>query len=253
MKAEVGMLIAVCGAAIGSFLNVCIYRLPRTGLSPLFPVFSFCPKCQNPIKIRDNVPLISFLLLKGRCRSCAAKISPSYLMVELLGGFLAVITVLFFGFSLAALWLFFFFAVLIVIAGIDWEHMVIPDSLSLGGMAVSLICAPIAMKTPFSTSIIGALAGGSAIIGINFIYKKTTGREGFGFGDAKLLAFIGAALGWQALVWIIFLSSFCGAIVGIAFLAKHGLRQEIPFAPFLAFAAIIYPFCQPFLWKMLRF
>lgn len=230
------------GCCVGSFLNVCIYRLPRD-LSIILPG-SHCPQCQTPIRSYDNIPLVSYLLLGGRCRKCGAKISWGYPMVEALTGVLAIALYLRFGLTLHFFSLFAFAASLVAITFIDLEHRIIPDIISLPGIFSGALIAIWAPWIGLRDSLIGILIGGGSLFAVAFVYERVTKREGMGMGDVKLLAMIGAWLGWGAVLFTIFIASLSGTIIGmIAMLIhKQGRHYALPFGPFLAFAAILYIF-----------
>jgi len=240
----------IFGAVVGSFLNVCIYRLPRSE-SLVFPA-SHCPKCGNAIPPYHNIPIISYLVLKGRCRSCGERISPQYPVVETTNAILTMLLFMKFGISLTFLFLFVFCSALVVITFIDLEHRIIPDVISLPGIAVGFISsffvqAP-GLQNSMSgwiNSLIGILAGGGTLFLVAFAYHLLTGKEGMGGGDIKLLAMMGAFLGWVAVPFIIFASSLTGSIIGISLMLaqKKDTKLAIPFGPFLAFGAILYVFC----------
>ncbi len=226
---------ALFGLVLGSFANVLVHRLPR-GESIVWPG-SRCPECGHPIAWFDNVPLLSWLLLRGRCRHCRAPISRRYPLVELAfavlwGGVLAAL-----GPTLPALGGGVFLSLLLVLALIDLETMLLPDVLTLGGTAAGLALAWLEGRLPDAA--IGAAAGYGVFAAIAWIYRRLTGREGLGGGDWKLLAMIGAFLGWRALPFVVFASALVGLVVGGAWLvlAGRGLRAEIPYGPFLAAAA----------------
>src|SRR5215470_5136518 len=197
------VIVFVFGAAIGSFLNVCIVRIPK-GQSITTPP-SHCPNCQAPIRGYDNIPLLSYLCLRGRCRACSARISPRYFFVELLTGALTVVLFLRFGVMPAFLLYLVFVAALIVVSFIDLELQIIPDVISLPGIAVGLVAS--FLNTPWPRehlalppapldSALGILAGGGFLFLVAWLYERFTGVEGMGGGDIKLLAMIGAFLGW---------------------------------------------------------
>jgi leader peptidase (prepilin peptidase)/N-methyltransferase len=228
----------VCGAMIGSFLNVCIYRLPA-GESIVFPS-SHCPGCGVPISYRDNIPLLGYLLLRGRCRACGGAISLRYPLVEALTGVAMVLLLYQFGVSPALVVYGFFVAALIVISFIDLDHQIIPDVISLPGIVIGLVCSVLGQGPPFVTSVLGALVGGGILYAVAVGYHAITGREGMGGGDIKLLAMIGAFLGWRAVLVTLIVGSFSGALVGVALIAARGTdaRMPIPFGPFLALGAV---------------
>jgi leader peptidase (prepilin peptidase)/N-methyltransferase len=224
------------GAVVGSFLNVVIYRLPR-GESLAFPP-SRCPHCGSGVRPWDNVPILSYAILGGRCRDCRARISARYPLVEALTAILSAALWLKYGASLVWPVYFVLTCGLIAVTFIDIDHMIIPDSLSLGGIAVGFVCS---FFTPlgWAASLVGAAVGGGSLLAVYLGYYALTRREGMGLGDVKLMAAIGAFLGWKAVLFTIFASSVVGSIVGGA-LAGFRLRQAVPFGAFLAPAAIAY-------------
>ncbi len=232
----------IFGAAIGSFLNVCIFRLP--GKESLIKPLSRCPHCQHPIRFYDNIPLVSFILLKGKCRDCQGNISWRYPLVELITASLCLLLFLKFGMSLQFLAVFIFTAVLIVIAFIDLDHKIILDIFTLPGIPVFLLAGIFIMKISWLEALIGVLVGGGVLFAIAFLYEKITKREGMGGGDIKLLAMIGGFFGWKSLIFILLFSSFAGALVGITMMIikKQDLKYAVPFGPFLAAAAVAYIF-----------
>ncbi len=239
-----GLVLAAFGAVVGSFLNVVIYRLPR-GESIVFPG-SHCPHCGVPILARDNLPVLGYLLLRGRCRACGAGISARYPCVEALTALLAAGVWWRFGLSVQLPVLFVFLAGLVAVTFIDLDHRIIPDSLSLGGVVVGFACS---FLTPLGWlgSLAGAALGGGVLLAVALGYLALTRREGMGFGDVKLLAAIGAFLGWQAVLFTVFVSSVVGSVVGLSLVALRGsgMRLEVPFGPFLALGAALYVFVGP--------
>jgi leader peptidase (prepilin peptidase)/N-methyltransferase len=236
----------IFGATIGSFLNVCIFRLPAE--TSIVKPPSQCPYCHHPIRYRDNIPLISFIILRGKCRDCGGKISWRYPLVELITALLALLLFLKFGPTLTFLTFFIFTAVLIVIAFIDLDHQIIPDILTLPGIPIFFLAAiflvDIPWKLPWLEALLGLLIGGGVLFTIAFLYELITKREGMGGGDIKLLAMIGGFLGWKSLIFILLFSSFSGAIVGVTamIIKKQDMKYAIPFGPFLSAAAVAYPF-----------
>lgn len=233
------------GCCLGSFLNVCIYRLPLS-LSVVAPR-SFCPHCQAPVRAYDNIPLLSYLLLRGKCRNCRAAISWRYPMVEALTGGVTLALFLKLGFSPAFFSFLIFSAALIVITFIDLDHRIIPDIISLPGIAIGFLLALLGISITIKESLIGILAGGGALFVVAFVYEAVTKREGMGGGDIKLLAMIGAWLGWQAILFTLFLASLSGTLIGggAMLIQKEGRHYAIPFGPFLAFSALAYVFFGP--------
>lgn len=230
------------GLFIGSFLNVCIYRIPANN-SIVSPA-SNCPGCKTPIRFYDNIPILSYIWLLGKCRSCAARISIRYPLVELLTGILAALCVLKFGFTLEAFIYFVFVSVLVVITFIDIDHRIIPDVISLPGIPVFFAAAFLLPAITPVESIYGILVGGGSLLLVAWAYYMLTGKEGMGGGDIKLLAMIGAVVGWQGVVLTIFAASITGTIVGgtLMILSGKNLKLAIPFGPFLAIGSVISVF-----------
>lgn len=232
----------IFGAVVGSFLNVCIFRLPvhESIIKPL----SRCPHCHHPIRFFDNMPLISFIILKGKCRDCGAKISWRYPLVELITAVLSLLLFLQFGLTLRFLIFFVFTSVLIVIAFIDLDHRIIPDILTLPGIPIFFLLAVFIVKVPWLEALIGLAVGGGILFAIAFGYELISKREGMGGGDIKLLAMIGGFLGWKSLLFVLLVSSFFGALVGITamIIKKQDMKYAVPFGPFLSAAAVAYFF-----------
>lgn len=239
------IIIFLLGCCLGSFLNVCIYRIPRN-LSIVFPN-SFCPACHSPIRPYDNIPLISFLFLGGKCRECRAKISWRYPLVEALMGAITLALFLKFGPSFLFLSLLLFAAALLVITFIDLDYRIIPDVISLPGIVIGFVLALTGISISVKSSLIGLLVGGGSLFIVAYIYEAITKREGMGGGDVKLLAMIGAWLGWQAVLFTLFFASLLGTIIGgtVMLIQKEGRYYAIPFGPFLALAALAYIFFGP--------
>ena len=233
----------ILGAAVGSFLNVVILRLPEEDSSIVFPA-SRCPKCLQVIKWYDNIPILSFILLKQKCRNCATPISWQYPLVELTMALLSVALLFKFGFTFAMPIYFVFTAALLVVIVIDFYHKIIPDVISLPGIVIGFLCSFFNPVVTWQQSGIGLLIGGGVLYAIAAGYYLFTKREGMGGGDIKLLAMIGAFLGWQSLPFVVFGSSIIGAVVGIGAMAKQkkGGKTMIPYGPFLSIAALLYMF-----------
>jgi leader peptidase (prepilin peptidase) / N-methyltransferase len=238
----VNILAFIFGACIGSFLNVCIYRIPAA-MSIVHPGSS-CPRCKTMIPFYDNIPIFSYLMLMGKCRKCGTPIAIRYPLVELLGGLCAVACVLSFGPTLHGLVAFAFIATLIVVTFIDLDHRIIPDKISLPGIPLFFLAALAVPSVSWRASVIGIVAGGGSLFAVAWFYQFVTGREGMGGGDIKLLAMIGAMIGWQGILFTLFAASAIGTIVGLLAMARsgRGMRLAIPFGPFLAMGAIIYMF-----------
>lgn len=243
--------IFILGALLGSFLNVVIARVPK-GESIVRPP-SRCPRCKTPIAFYDNIPLVSYALLGGRCRACGKGIAPRYFLVELLTGVLAAALFLRFGPGAAFVVYLAFAAALVAISFIDLDARLIPDAISLPGVALGLIASFLQYPWPADhltlppspvDSVLGILLGGGLLLLVAWLYELATGAVGMGGGDIKLLAMIGAFLGWPAIPLALFFASLTGAVVGLALmvLTGAGRRQEVPFGPFLCAGALFYIF-----------
>lgn len=231
------------GAIVGSFLNVVILRLPEEGASIVFPA-SHCPRCKAPIRWYDNIPVLSFFLLRGRCRGCRTAISWQYPLVEALMAGLSL--ALFQKFNLSILFVIYFpfVAALLVIIFIDLAHQIIPDVISLSGIILGFLCSFVNPLVSWQDAALGILFGGGTFYLVAFGYYLLTKREGMGGGDIKLLAMIGAYLGWIGLPFVIFSSSLLGALIGIGAMVQQrkGGKTVIPYGPFLAIAAYLFLF-----------
>ncbi|MCP4578995.1 MAG: prepilin peptidase [Deltaproteobacteria bacterium] len=236
---------ALFGLALGSFMNVCIYRIPlkKSIVSPP----SSCPNCGEKIRFYDNIPLISYLLLLGRCRHCRSPLAWHYPLVEALTALLSMALFIRYGLSYQYFLYLLFTAALVTISFIDLHHQIIPDVLSLSGIVVGCAASFALDSVSWLDSLIGLVAGGGSLFLVAVVYERITGREGMGGGDIKLLAMIGAWMGWRHLHLIVLLSSLVGAIVGISFLlmAGKGFRVRIPFGPFLSLGAMLCLFFGP--------
>ncbi|ABK98610.1 prepilin peptidase [Pelobacter propionicus] len=235
----------ILGAVVGSFLNVCICRMPRDE-SVVSPP-SHCPGCGYRIRWYDNIPLVSYLLLRGRCRGCREKISPRYPLVELLNALLSLALFLRFGPTLAFAVLFLFCSALVVITFIDLEHQIIPDEISLPGIVLGFIFSFFLRGHGWLNSLLGILLGGGSLLLVAYGYQLVTGKEGMGGGDIKLLAMMGAFLGWKSIPFIIFVSSLAGSVIGVSLMLiqKKDSKLAIPFGPYLALGALLYVFYGP--------
>jgi leader peptidase (prepilin peptidase)/N-methyltransferase len=244
-------LVFMFGAVIGSFLNVCIVRIPR-GHGIVRPP-SHCPACKKKIRFYDNLPLISYAVLWGRCRDCGVHISSQYPVVELLTACLAVALYQQFGVTLAFFSGLILIGALIVISFIDLDARIVPDVISLPGIVVGLLVSVIGryfiadpfelVPTPLS-ALLGVLIGGGILLTLAWAYQAYTGVEGMGGGDIKLLAMIGAFLGWQSIPVTLFFSSLTGSVIGLSAMMIKGVgrRYALPFAPFLCLGALVYLF-----------
>jgi len=236
----------VFGLCIGSFLNVCIYRLPLS--KSIVHPRSACPNCGHPIRACDNIPVASYLMLRGRCRDCGVRIPVRYPLVELLSGAFAAMAVLKFGVGWQGLLMYGVIAALLVITFIDIDHRIIPDLITLPGIPIG-VAASFCGLTHVSLleSLIGVLAGGGSLFLVAWGYQLITKREGMGGGDIKLLAMIGAFFGWQGVLFTIFVASLSGSLAGLALILRShgGMKLAVPFGPFLAVGALGYLFIGP--------
>lgn len=252
---------ALLGVCVGSFLNVVIYRLPKmmerqwqaecaelSGQAPpaaapynLVVPRSACPACKRPIAAFENIPLLSWLVLRGRCAGCGAPISPRYPAVEALTAALSAYVAWHFGFGMAAAGALLFTWAMIALTFIDLDTFYLPDSITLPLLWLGLLFNISGTYAPLPGAVIGAAAGYLSLWGVYWIFKWATGKEGMGYGDFKLLAAIGAFLGWKVVPLVILLSSFVGAAIGISMIvfARHKRETPIPFGPYLAIAGVI--------------
>lgn len=233
------LIVLIFGLVVGSFLNVCIHRLPR-GESIVWPS-SHCPACGTKIAAYDNLPLLSIMLLRGRCRSCQARISLRYPTVELLNGVGYVVMFWQFGFQWPAAIYSILFSALLVVTFIDLEHQIVPDLITLPGIPLGILCASTVLPVGLLDSVLGVLLGGGILWFLAWVSPYLFGKEGMGGGDIKLLAMIGAFLGWRPTLLAIMLAALVGSVVGIGLIASKVMRrdQHIPFGPFLALGALV--------------
>ncbi len=245
------LIVFVFGALVGSFLNVCILRIPK-GESIVSPP-SHCPACKSSIPFYDNIPLISYLILRAHCRYCGARISFRYFVVEFLMAALAVALLLRVGLGLGYFAYFVFVASLIVITFIDLDERIVPDVISLPGIGLGLLLSivnwllpmdPLSVLPSPMSSLMGVLLGGGSRLGVAWAYQLFTGREGMGGGDVKLLAMVGAFLGWPAIPVALFFASLTGSLIGLGLmiLKQTDGKLALPFAPFLCLGAILHLF-----------
>ena len=252
---------ALLGLLLGSFLNVVIYRMPKmmqrefdnacaencgkepvhTDTFTLSVPRSACPCCGHKISALENIPVISYLVLRGKCRGCKAHISLRYPIIEAIAGALSALMIWTFGSGWAGLAAMAFVLLLLAMTFIDLDTMFLPDDLTYPLLWLGLLINLNGTFAPLRDAVIGAVAGYMALWSVNLLYKLVRKRDGMGGGDFKLLAALGAWLGWQMLPVIILLSSVVGALVGIAMivLGKHGREQPIPFGPYLAGAGLL--------------
>jgi leader peptidase (prepilin peptidase)/N-methyltransferase len=232
----------VFGAIFGSFANVMILRWPK-GESVVRPR-SRCPHCGHPIRWFDNIPILSWLMLRGRCRDCRAAISWRYPLVELIMASLFTAAFFFVGWNWYLLEVLILIFGLVTVSFIDFDHYLLPDKFTITGMVVGLIGALLNPDRTFLDAVLGLFLGGGFLWAIAYFYYVFRKEEGMGGGDIKLLAWIGAVLGWKAIPFVIISSSVVGSVVGglVALKQRKGLKTVIPFGPYLALGAVLYLF-----------
>jgi len=236
------VIVFIFGSIVGSFLNVCIYRIPRNK-SIVMP-FSYCPSCNTPIKLYDNIPILSYIMLGGKCRACKKKISPRYPVVEAINAFFYAAVLWRFGMGWHTLFYFALVSAFIVITFIDYDFQIIPDSITLPGALIGLLAGSLLLYDPFlrwslmgfKPSIIGAATGFGLFYLIAFL-----SRGGMGGGDIKMMAMVGAFMGWKSVLLTTFVGSLFGSMWGIFLMIfkGSGRKSKIPFGPFLAAGAVI--------------
>lgn len=277
-----GVIVFLFGATLGSFLNVVIHRLPQS--ESIVKPRSKCPACGQPIRWYDNIPILSFFLLKRRCRDCQELISFRYPLVEALTAGLALALWLKFGLSKELAVHFGFTAALIAVTFIDIDHRIIPNEISLPGIVIGFACSFL-WEGFWVSSLIGLLAGGGGLLGLSLLYALIRGREGMGMGDVKLLALLGAWLGWQCLIFVLLFASIQGVLLAVILWisgvklkpplpeeweeeeedekedepeaageepAPSFLLAAIPFGPFLAVSAVEYLFLAEWFYGLMR-
>lgn len=238
-----GLFIFIFGTCIGSFLNVCIYRIPENK-SIVFPG-SFCPNCKHNIPFYYNIPILSYIFLSGHCKFCNHPISIRYLLIETLTGIFALLLFYKFGLTPAMGYWFVFISVLIIISFIDFDHQIIPDIISLPGILIFSTSFYILPEMTIKDTLLGILTGGGSLYAVALFYYLLRKQEGMGGGDIKLLSMIGAATGMKGVVFTIFAGSLFGTFFGIITMVYTQIadtKLRIPFGPFLSFAAILYIF-----------
>jgi leader peptidase (prepilin peptidase) / N-methyltransferase len=245
---------AAFGAIVGSFLNVCIYRLPL-GKSVVWPA-SACPHCNRGLAWYENIPVASFLVLRGRCRTCARPIGWRYPLIEALTAVMFAAAWWFFGPGILLVSRLLFGCALIVLFAIDFEHHLLPNVITLPGIVIGFVFSVFA-EPGWIASAIGILLGGGSLFLIAEAYYRLRHEEGLGMGDVKMLAMIGAFLGWKLVLVTLFLASVSGSIIGVAVMAvkRGGLKYALPFGTFLAIGAAVAAVAGDFLvdWYMMRF
>ncbi len=236
----IDIAIFIFGTLIGSFLNVCIYRIPA-GQSIVAPA-SRCSHCQTPIRWYQNIPILSYLVLRGKCASCGVTISVRYPLVEALTGVLFLLVYMRFGMLWATPVYWLLAASLVVITFIDLDHQIIPDVISLPGIPIGFVLTFFVAGLSWRDSLLGVLVGGGSLACVAGIYYLLTRNEGMGMGDIKLLAMLGAFMGWKAILPTIFIGSLIGSLVGVPLMLikRASGKLAIPFGPFLSLGAVVY-------------
>jgi leader peptidase (prepilin peptidase) / N-methyltransferase len=229
------VLVAIFGLAVGSFLNVCIYRLPLHQ-SLMWPS-SRCPNCRTALKWYDNIPVLSYVVLRGRCRACGTSISPMYPLVEIVTALVFFGAFLMFGPALFVSRLVFTCAMLVLLV-IDLQHRILPNVITEPGIVVGFLFS-LFSPPGWIDSLVGIIAGGGVLLLIGEAYYRIRGEEGLGMGDVKMLAMIGAFLGWRLMLVTLILSSFLGSLIGLGLIAlkKGDMKYALPFGTFLAIGA----------------
>jgi len=236
-----GIIIFIIGLVIGSFSNVCIYRLPRN--ESLVRPGSHCPQCSKPIPFYDNIPIISYLLLKGKCRYCGQSIPPQYPIVELATGLFYLALYLFYGLQPIAIVYMLLCTLLIIISFIDLRERIIPDVLSVPFIIIGFAFSFFLRNINPLDSLLGILAGGGSLLLIAIVGSKLFKKEAMGGGDIKLAAMLGAFLGWQLTLLSLFLGFFLGSVIGVLIMVTSKNKNDvIPFGPFIALGAMISMF-----------
>ena len=246
--AYLSAMVFLFGACVGSFLNVCIHRIPRE--ESVIRPRSHCPACGTMIAWYDNVPLVRYLALGGRCRNCGGKISMRYFLVEALVGALFLLVWQRYGLEVRTPVYWMVAAGLVLGTFVDFEHLIIPDRVTLGGIAAGLLLSPLVpsmhgVDTPlrgFLASLASAATGWGILWMVAVLGKAVFRKDAMGFGDVKLLGAVGALLGWRAVIFTLMISSVAGSLVGVALILarRHRWQSRIPYGPYLAVAAMIW-------------
>lgn len=235
-------IVGIVGALIGSFLNVCIYRLPRGG-SILWPG-SHCPACGKAIAFYDNIPVLSYLFLVGRCRACRVPIPVRYPIVEAANSIGYLVILWTFGSTWTAVLYALLYSALLVVTGTDLTHKIIPNVITLPGIGMGLLGAATVLPVGIINALLGVAVGGGILWALAWASPYLFGKEGMGGGDIKLLAMIGAFLGWKATLLTIMIGSLSGSVIGVSLIALGFLKRNeyLPFGPFLVFGALLSMF-----------
>lgn len=235
--------IFIVGTCVGSFLNVCIYRIPEN--KSIVTPGSSCPNCSKSIPFYLNIPVLSYIILLGRCKFCKTPISIRYPLIESLTGGIALVTFLWFGPTLSSIYWFVFICTLLTLSFIDIDHQIIPDVISLPGIIIFASSFYFIPDMTVKKTLIGIFAGGGSLYAVALIYSLLRNKEGMGGGDIKLLAMIGAAIGIKGVFFTIFAGSLIGTLAGIFLMLYNraaDMQLKIPFGPFLSAGAILYIF-----------
>ena len=232
------LMFGALGLLVGSFLNVCIYRLPR--YQSVVTPRSHCPACGKVLDWNENIPVVSWVVLGGRCRTCDGRISMTYPLVEIATAIVFAWVAGIYGLTPLLFVRLLFASAMIVLFMVDLEHHLLPNAVTLPGIVVGFI-ASLFLPPGWISSLLGILLGGGVLLGIGELYYRTRGLEGLGMGDVKMLAMIGGFLGWPLMLVTLVLSSIAGSLVGVALLVtrRGGMHAELPFGTFLALAALI--------------
>jgi leader peptidase (prepilin peptidase)/N-methyltransferase len=232
------VVLALIGASIGSFLNVCIYRLPRRE-SLVWPA-SHCPSCGRTLSWYENVPVLGWLALRGRCRTCGERISIVYPIVEVVTAAVFVAGYLIYGWTPLLAVRLLFACAMIVLFVIDLQHQILPNAITVPGIVIGFLFS-LFLPPGWFSSLLGILLGGGVLYAVMEAYARARGFEGLGMGDVKMLAMIGAFLGWQLMLLTLILGSFLGSLIGVALMAarRGGMQTALPFGTFLAIGALV--------------
>jgi len=238
MSVMIAAFLFVLGLIVGSFLNVCIYRLPRDE-SVAWPA-SRCTSCGRPLSWYENIPVVSWAVLRGRCRTCGSRISMQYPIVELVTGVLFLGAYFAFGLTPLLPVRMLFACAMVVLFAIDLEHQILPNEITLPGIVIGFVCAMF-LPPGWRSSLIALLAGGLFPFLVAEAYLRIRGREGMGMGDFKMLAMVGAFLGWPLVVLTLVLACVLGIVIGggALLISRRGMETRIPFGTFIAVAALV--------------
>jgi leader peptidase (prepilin peptidase) / N-methyltransferase len=232
------VVLALIGASIGSFLNVCIYRLPRRE-SLVWPA-SHCTSCGRTLSWYENVPILGWIALRGRCRTCGERISIVYPIVEAVTAAVFVAGYLIYGWTPLLAVRLLFACAMIVLFVIDLQHQILPNVITIPGIAIGFLFS-LFLPPGWLSSLLGIVLGGGVLFAVMEAYARARGFEGLGMGDVKMLAMIGAFLGWQLMLLTLILGSFMGSLIGVALMAskRGGMKTALPFGTFLAIGALV--------------